>query len=520
MSCALPSSSRKILQNLEFRVLEGEFVLVCGPNGSGKSTLAKLLAGILEETGSLVWSGSALYRGKEIWSLDQRLLCSRIGSVWQNPHAQSFCSTVELELAFGLENLGLPAEVIRRRVAEVAFYFGLEHLLERNPRELSGGELQRVMLAAAVATANDVLVLDEPLSRLDPSAAEFFPLLLQKVQQELGITLVLFENRIDPCLVLATRAILLQEGRFVVDEPPEKFVRNPIVEQLGFLPRVAKWFRAQSLPERPLSVAEGAAILRQKKLPEVESAKEESFLRPKEAPAIELRNVIFSRKNDTFILKIDDFQLFFGEIVAVLGSNGAGKTTLLELAMGIHEGKAGKIRRKFWNREAGLEGYFWIPQEASEALWRASVREELAAAAQKITADGSAWQQVAAHYRLESLLETHPRRLSGGEKARLLLACASLSYPAVLFADEPTRELDPLWHAHAMHTLRAMAASGTAILLVTEDIELAASVAHRIALLQGGKLIAISKSQQFLEQGIFFKDITKKLTQTIKSIKP
>ncbi|MCS7009282.1 MAG: ATP-binding cassette domain-containing protein, partial [Chthoniobacterales bacterium] len=239
---------------------------------------------------------------------------------------------------------------------------------------------------------------------------------------------------------------------------------------------------------------------------------------PRKPKVLTFQNVIYSKKEDSFVINIKDLSIYSGEIVAILGSNGAGKTTLLLLALGILEPTSGKIHRNFpstlLNENLPTKA-FWIPQEPEDALWQDSVRSVLETLTPN-SFDTPHLSQIISRFSLQNLPPLHPRNLSGGEKARLLLASALLAQPAVLLADEPTRELDPRWYSEAQNLFRELAAAGSAILLATEDTELAAAIADRAIILQRGKIIASGPTHQILDDGIFYTSVENRIRKSLE----
>ncbi len=257
-----PGGARPALRSINLAVDEGEFLLVVGASGSGKSSLARLLAGLLPHFYGGILRGRALFKGKEIWEYDPRSLATQVGIVFQDPERQLVMASVEAELAFGLENLGLSQEEMRRRLAEVAGPLGLSSLLAEFTARLSGGQKQKVALAAVLAMQPEVLVLDEPTSQLDPRAAEEFFHIVERLNRELGYTVVLIEQRLERCFQFADRVVVLEEGEVVREGTPAEVARWGAREGLPFVPPVPRLFALLGSREVPLTVKEGREKLR------------------------------------------------------------------------------------------------------------------------------------------------------------------------------------------------------------------------------------------------------------------
>ncbi len=423
LSFSYPSAP-PALRDVSLAVESGEVVALLGPSGSGKSTLIRALAGLVPHFHGGRFEGRVVVAGFDTRDARPADLAGTVATVFQDPEDQVVMTIAANEVAFGLENLGVAPGEIWPRVERALDSVDALHLWGRKTTELSGGELQRVCLASALALEPQLLLLDEPTSQLDPDAAALF---LAAVER-LGATVVLSEHRVARALELATRVVFLEGGRVLLDAP-----RAVAVE----------WLSA----ERPLytkpCVSETQALSG-----EVVAA---------------LRGVSYAYRQALPVLDGVDLELRRGEIVALEGPNGSGKTTLARIAAGLVEPQAGTVELR------GRAGY--LSQDPGRYLVKETALAEVALA---VNGDelraGAALDRVG----LGWAAGRHPRDLSSGERERLALASVAVAEPDLLVLDEPTRGLDPERKAALGDWLLDYAASGKAVLLATHDRDLPA----------------------------------------------
>jgi energy-coupling factor transport system ATP-binding protein len=482
-----PSATRPALRDLSLRVEPGEFVVVAGLSGSGKSTLLRAAGGLVPHFYGGEAAGELSVGGMDVRGHGPAELAAVVGSLFQDPETQVVMGTVRSELAFGLENRGLGSAAVARGVEEAALALGIAPLLDRSTRELSGGELQRVALGAAVATRPRLLALDEPTSQLDPVAGEELLGVLRRLNEEWGTAVLLAEHRLERCLGAADRVLALIDGALAFDGLPGDFLAWASEDLQTPLARLA---RAAGVAPPPVTVKQareafGVAIGL--------GAAEDPVPAPRRrGGALELREAWLELKRGPTLLRAISLGVEPGERVAVMGRNGAGKSTLLRLAAGLVEPTRGRVRRG--GRVALLL------QHPGDYFLRERVEDELGAAA--LAAAG-----------LGALGGRHPRDLSGGERQRLALAIVLEGEPAAVVAlDEPTRGMD---HAHkrALATrLQALSADGAAVLVATHDSEFAAEWAERVVLLGDGEVVADGPIRAVLGGGWYF------ATQTARAL--
>lgn len=519
LSFGYPGSERKAVDGVSFSVRAGEFMVVCGESGCGKTTLLKLLKPELAPAGEL--SGKITYSGGERTP-------EEIGYVLQNPDNQIVTDKVWHELAFGLENLGLPTEVIRRRVGEMANYFGIQDWFRKKTDALSGGQKQLLNLAAVMVMQPKVLILDEPTGQLDPIAASDFFATLQKLNRELGLTVILVEHRLEEVFPIADRILLMDSGRVLVCDTPER-VGDALPDghpMRAALPSAVRIFNSLHTEDRcPLTVREGRDFLekhfgdRRGILPEPE------YLHG-EGAAVELKNVWFRYEKDLpDVLRGTSVQVYTGEIFAVLGGNGSGKTTMLNVIAGAGKAYRGKVLiggkpiREYRGNSLYRGGLALLPQNPQTVFIRDTVRADLA----EIPAVCGVPKQdrekmipeIAEKLSITHLLDRNPFDLSGGEGQKCALAKILLTKPKILLLDEPTKGIDAGGKQVLGGILAQLKAEGMTVILVTHDVEFAAEVADRCALFFDGELLSTDTPMRFFGGNTFYTTAANRMARSL-----
>lgn len=509
-----PNEGENALTDVLLSVAAGEFLVICGRSGSGKTTLLRHLKPQLSPRGEM--SGEILFAGKPISALDERSAAAKIGFVAQSPEGQLVTDKVWHELAFGLESLGVPTAEIRRRVAETASFFGIHNWFRKDVSELSGGQKQLLNLAAAMVTQPELLILDEPTSRLDPIAAAEFLAILKKINDELGTTVILSEHRLEAALPLASRVIVMENGSIVCADSAAavgKLLKKSGSGMFRAMPAAVRIAGAiDPARECPVSVNEGRAFLR-------EFIAEHGFVQPaqknaasenaqKSAADVNVKDFAVELRGGWFgyerglpdVLRGCDFQARFGEIVCVVGGNGAGKSTLLKILAGAKKPRRGTVTRR--------GRVCMLPQEPRLLFSKKTVGEEfctsLSGADQTDGEKHAKISETAARCGVSGLLERHPYDLSGGETQRAALAKLLLAEPQILLLDEPTQGLDAEAKAELAELLRGLAAEGACVVAVSHDIEFCAELATRCALLFDGAIAAESSPREFFSGNSFY----------------
>ncbi len=502
---------------MSLSVQEGEFLLLCGESGCGKSTLLKLLKRELAPYGEK--SGEILYNGCPLSKLDGRTAASEIGFVLQNPESQIVTDTVWHELAFGLESLGFDTPVIRRRVAEMASYFGIEEWFHKKTAELSGGQKQLLNLAAVMVMQPKVLLLDEPTAQLDPIAAASFISTLQKLNRELGLTILLAEHRLEEVFPIADRVLLMDGGRLsYADSPrmlPAYFAENPAHPMLAGLPAAVRIFRLlEETGESPLTVREGREYLSRSYDNRID-ALPPTPCRPQGETAVELKEVWFRYEKDLpDVLQGVSLTVYSGEHFCLLGGNGTGKTTALGAIAGMLKPYRGKVLirgKKLSDYSANalyLGGIALLPQNPQTVFLEKTVREDLQEVCKTMRySEEEAARRIAEvteKLGIGHLLSMHPYDLSGGEQQKAAFAKILLLQPEILLLDEPTKGID----AYAKRTLAALLTKlkeeGMTILTVTHDVEFAAATADRCGMFFDGGLTSVDTPTAFFSENHFY----------------
>ena len=502
LSFAFPGAPQPVLHDVSFRMEAGDFLALIGATGSGKSTLMRLLKRELAPIGSM--QGCVYYNSVAQQELSERISACEIGYVMQRPEQQIVTDKVWHELAFGLENLGLPQSVIRRRVAEMASYFGISDWFERDVSELSGGQKQLLNLAAVMVMQPKILLLDEPTSQLDPIAAADFLNTVSKLNREMGVGVILIEHRLEAVLPVADRVLVLEDGTLQLDLPPsqacERLRTHSVL--LDAMPGAVRLFHAAGgAGDCPITVREGRRFLREHFGNEVRSMPEVSAARSAET-VLEFKNVYFRYGREyPDVLKGLNLQVQQGEIFCFLGANGSGKSTLLKLCAGLCRPYSGSIRifgkkiQQYRGQSLYRDCMALLPQDPQTVFLKSTVRDEL----REVNADPSALP-----YSLGHLMDRHPYDLSGGEQQLVALAKVLASRPKILLLDEPTKGVDSHAQRAVLEVLQRLKAEGITILLVTHDVEFAARCADRCALFFRGEIVSEDAPARFFDENSFY----------------
>ncbi|MFI1740378.1 ABC transporter ATP-binding protein [Streptomyces sioyaensis] len=505
------------VQDIDLTVPEGELCLLVGPSGVGKSTVLNAVCGLVPHFTGGTLRGRVTVDGRDTRTHKPRELADVVGTVGQDPLAHFVTDTVEDELAYGMESLGLAPDVMRRRVEETLDLLGLAELRDRALATLSGGQRQRVAIGSVLTTHPKVLVLDEPTSALDPAAAEEVLSVLQRLVHDLGTTVLLAEHRLERVVQYADQVILLPSpgAAPVMGAPADVMAVSPVHPPVVALGRLARW------SPLPLSVRDArrkAADLRARLTgvtptapgagPGVGAGAMPAGAGPGTVPsgpapgAASVPDGIAAavsglgvRRGRAEVLHGVELTVRRGETLALMGRNGAGKSTLLSTLVGMHQPAAGSVRvggvtphrtgPRALLRQVGL-----VPQEPRDLLYADTVAAECTAADQDAGAPPGSCRAQVTRLLPDVPDSVHPRDLSEGQRLALALAVVLTARPPLLLLDEPTRGLDYAAKARLIEVLRALAAEGHAIVLATHDVELAAELAHRVVILADGEIVA------------------------------
>ncbi len=509
ISFTYPKAGQKALCDLSFTLQKGEFTLLAGESGCGKTTLLRLLKSEIAPFGEI--SGRILYAGKPreespFW---------KIGYVGQDPDEQLVTDQVWHELAYALENRGLPQEEIRLRVGETASYFGIQNWYHCRTDELSGGQKQLLNLAAVMAMQPELLLLDEPTAQLDPIAAAELIATLKKLNQELGVTVLLTEHRLEEVFPLADTVMVMREGRLLAHDTPRAVCKQLCGDRLfaGFPAAARIWEGLDRPGECPLTVREGRRFL-DECFPAF-SAAPEPVTKPEGAISLEARHVWFRyEKNAEDVIRDMSFTVLKGEIFSILGGNGTGKTTTLNLLAGLEKPTAGKVLIKGQKIKEYRAGSLYrqklamLPQNPKLLFLCNTVREDLEEYGVLLGLNETERREqlgkVSSFFGIEAFLDRHPYDLSGGEQQKCALAKLMLARPEILLLDEPTKGLDAYFKQQLAALLKRLQSEGRTILFVTHDVEFAALVSTRCGLFFDGSLLAVSAPGTFFSENRFY----------------
>lgn len=521
LSFAYPDADAAVFEGLDWSVPQGAFALLVGGTGSGKSTLLSLLKPEIAPAGER--TGDARVLGENVAGMDVRASAERVGYVFQDPENQIVCETVWHEMAFGLENLGMSRDEMRRRVAETSYFFGLEDWLHRDTDTLSGGRKQLLSLAAVLALRPRVLLLDEPTSQLDPVAEKNFLHALFRVNRELGCTVVVATHQPRPMLEYATCAYRIEDGR--VCEVAD-------IASLGhreglFSGEVPGWGASRRAKNGIFSIACGrqgsldphADVAGAKKGPKTDkSAKFEAQILPQDDSGASSRAGgcrIFPKmyagsattlagswfrydRASGWVLRGLDVAFSTGAVHAIVGGNGCGKSTMLSVLAKTVKLQRGRMVR-------GAVSAALLPQNPKALLVAETVRDELMEWASTCGYGEDMARERAVSLGLAGLGERHPYDLSGGQRQLLALAKLLLIGPELLLLDEPTKGLDLASRRIIARALRDHAKAGGTVIMATHDLDFAEQVADDVAMMFDGEIACMEPPADFFADNVFYR---------------
>ena len=527
LSFTYPDRRNKALVDINFTVNKSEFILLCGKSGCGKTTLLRLLKSSLSPFGET--SGNIYFDEKPLEDYDTKEQAAKIGFVMQMCDNQIVTDKVWHELAFGLESLGMKTAEIRARVSEMASFFGIQSWFYKKVCELSGGQKQLLNLASVMVMQPSVLILDEPTSQLDPIAAQEFLKTLEKINRELGTTIILTEHRLEDAFPIADRVIVMDEGKIIADDTPAQVAKN--LKNINH-----DMYRALPTPVRvhssvknslscPLTVRDGRIWL--------EEFSKENTLNSDVIPTdnkeasedieIEIKDAYFRYEKDLpDVIKGFNMTVKRGELFCLLGGNGTGKTTALSLVSGLNKAYRGDVEisgqsiSKIKNLYSGLLGV--LPQNPQSVFVKKTVYLDLLEilSEKKLSKEEKEQkiENVSLLCRIEDLLQSHPYDLSGGEQQRAALAKILLLEPQILLLDEPTKGMDAHFKEEFAEILADLKASGTTILMVSHDIEFCAEYADRCALMFDGSITSVGAPREFFKGKNFYTTSANRMART------
>lgn len=526
LSFSYPTAKGKdSLHNVNLTIYKGEYVVLCGKSGSGKTTLLRHLKSVLTPHGK--HSGEILFNGVPMNKVSQGDQSSKIGYVMQNPDDQIVTDKVWHELAFGLESLGCDQKTMRARVAEMACYFGIQDWFHRDVANLSGGQKQLLNLASIMAMQPEVLILDEPTSQLDPIAASDFLNTVRKINIELGTTVIITEHRMEDIFPYADRAIVMDGGSVIADDTPRnigKLLYDQKNDMFAAMPTpVRVFYGSHGEGDCPLTVREGRNWLSRSF---VEEPKIKTVVVPKldeeiQHPALSMKELWFRyERNSPDIMRGVSAEVPKGSLYAIVGGNGAGKSTTLKAICGICRPYRGKVKvfgkpvEKYKSTELFGGTLAMLPQDPKSLFVKKTVREDL----EEMTKDKALIAQTASTCQIETLLESHPYDLSGGEQQRAALAKVLLTQPKLLLLDEPTKGIDSFFKETFAEILKELKARGITIVMVSHDVEFCARYADLVSMFFDGQILTTDHPRRFFGNNSFYTTAANRMSRHVFSM--
>jgi energy-coupling factor transport system ATP-binding protein len=498
-----PGAAMDALREIDLEIGEGELVVLAGRSGSGKSSLLRACCGLVPHYHGGDVAGSLSVCGLDVRDHGPADLGGLVGFVGQDPETQVVSATVSGELELPLELRGEPAAARARAIEEASLTLAIAHLAQRATDTLSGGELQRVALAAALVLRPRLVLLDEPTSQLDPVAGDELVGLLRRLNEEWGMGVVLAEHRLERCLAAADRVLAIDAGRIAFDGRPADFGDWALAVDPALATPGARLFSLAGIRPLPVAVKDARRTLGERAIESADRSPQ-SAVRGAERRARRRRDRDWALRAHDVWLELDsgeavrdvvravELSIDAGERVALMGRNGAGKSTLLRAVAGLLSPVRGTIEAP--------GGCALLPQSPADLLLRERVADEL---------EGPAVARALASVKLEWAAERDPRDLSGGERERLALAIVMAgredgARPGIVCLDEPTRGMDAARKGSLAEWLGELAADGAAVLVATHDVEFASRFAERVVLLGDGELIADGPADEILSGGWYF----------------
>ena len=533
-----PNQLKKALNNINFSIDEGDFVLICGESGCGKSTLLRHLKPELSPHGQV--SGDIYYYSQKINDYSSKQLASEIGYVLQNPDSQIVTDKVWHELAFGLENMGLDTQSIRLRVAEMASFFGIQGWFRKNVNDLSGGQKQLLNLASIMAMQPKILILDEPTSQLDPIAAKDFIDTLVRINKELSTTIIMTEHNLEDIYSVCDKVIVMEDGKVICNDTNYKVVdilsRDKNHKMVKSLPTPSKIYNQlngylEGANKSPLTVKDCRQWLNDSmdeltitKLDDTET--EINISKKDREIAIELKDVYFQyNKISEPTIRDLSFKVYKGEIYSILGGNGTGKSTTLSLVARQRKPQRGKIfinnieMKKHNNKSLYENNLALLPQNPQSLFVFETVREDLEEVLILKNKDreyiDKEVKRVSKLLDIEHLLEHHPYDLSGGELQRAGMAKVMLLNPKIILLDEPTKGLDAYCKEEIGKMLMKLRDMGVAIVVVSHDIEFSARYSDRCAMFFDGSIVSEGTPKEFFLGNNFYTTVSNRIARNI-----
>ena len=533
-----PNQLKKALNNINFSIDEGDFVLICGESGCGKSTLLRHLKPELSPHGQV--SGDIYYYSQKINDYSSKQIASEIGYVLQNPDSQIVTDKVWHELAFGLENMGLDTQSIRLRVAEMASFFGIQGWFRKNVNDLSGGQKQLLNLASIMAMQPKILILDEPTSQLDPIAAKDFIDTLVRINKELSTTIIMTEHNLEDIYSVCDKVIVMEDGKVICNDTNYKVADilsgDKNHKMFKSLPTPSKIYNQlngylEGANKSPLTVKDCRQWLNDSMdevtITKLDDTETEINIDEKDREiAIELKDVYFQyNKISEPTIRDLSFKVYKGEIYSILGGNGTGKSTTLSLVARQRKPQRGKIFinnieiKKYNNKNLYENNLALLPQNPQSLFLFETVKEDLEEVLILQNKDreyiDKEVKRVSKLLDIEHLLEHHPYDLSGGELQKAGMAKVMLLNPKIILLDEPTKGLDAYCKEEIGKMLLKLRDTGVTIVVVSHDIEFSARYSDRCAMFFDGSIVSEGTPKEFFLGNNFYTTVSNRIARNI-----
>lgn len=518
------------LNNVSLSIDDSEFVLITGPSGCGKSTLCRCLNGLIPS-----FYGGEIYGSVNVQNTDSlrtptKNMVKKVGMVFQDPENQLVATDVEREIAFGLENLGIPKNLMAKRIEEVLDTVGIDHLRYRQISSLSGGEKQKTAIASVLVLHPEVLVLDEPTSELDPKGSEEVIQLVRRLNEELGLTVVLVEHRIDRVLQAADRLIVMDKGAITYDGKPRDWINadGDKLLNVGMPPisRLSVKLKQKNIDTKiPLTIKEG----RQFFSPVFKRNSWKNSTRPYantnnnyDKCIVKTSKLWYKYQDGPTVLRDININIFKGEFVALIGRNATGKTTFAKLLNGLLKPSKGKVEINGLNTKSttveNLSKYVgYVFQDPNVHLFADTVEEEITFMMNNLGFSNdlirTSLETMLKQFNLDYCRHMYPRSLSTGEKQRVALASVLAAKPQLLILDEPTRGLDYGLKKDLMNYITRYRKNGGTVILISHDIEIIAEFGERVILMGEGNIVADGDKHQILTNSLHFSPQINRLIQ-------
>ena len=521
------------IKEISIDISDSEFILLTGPSGCGKTSLCRCINGLIPSFHGGEISGEVLVNGTNSIKTSSKEMARTVGMVFQDPENQLVSSIVEQEIAFGLENFGIKKNIMNKRIEEVLDAIGISHLRHRNISSLSGGEKQKVAIAGVLVLNPSILILDEPTSELDPKSAEEIIHFIKRLNEDLGLTIILVEHRIDRVLNFVDRLVVMKQGRVQYDDNPQNwsydnFTDIPDIELSPVTKLAIKLNKLNQTLNIPLNVKSARNIFR----PLIDNDYFSERLKIDISNTTDTSKIIRTKDlsfryddNGPVVLNDINLEISKGEFVVIIGRNSSGKTTLVKLINGLLKPSRGNVLLNnqdisYLSIEEIAKDIGFVFQDPNIHLFADTVEEEITFMMNNLNYEEKLILQNLESYlnyfKLQEYKDHYPRNLSTGEKQRVALASILAAEPEILILDEPTRGLDYQNKMQLMKYLCDYQKKNKTIIMITHDIEIVAQYAQRVIMLGEGRIIADGEKHDILSNSIHFTSQINKLIQPFK----